>query len=179
MIFDWSHVAPMTPDELDDREAIRFERRLEELTKKYSPSAFCAAIAAYLAAVERGEQRQEHWPFHWMIHALEANCAYVRGHRDTPVTRGALVQVRNHFCEYNDPAVHRFFREDNLGGLAYILNRQQLELQARVSRAELARAVRLYILGTPLPVTANLFRDRYGLTFSDWVNISILVHSNV
>ncbi len=84
-------------------EARLFHRELEGLLKCHPPSDYAPNVAAKLKQVLRNADKQELWPPHSLLHSIESNCAYARGHRDRSLDTNRLARIINLYHGYKDP----------------------------------------------------------------------------
>jgi hypothetical protein len=150
-----------------DRAARAFEAALEAEVKKFSPEHFAAALLAYSRPYRDAKQIQWALPFR-LAHAIEANCAYMRGHRDLQMLPRHYAAVINVFVDHEDEGPSALM-PSGLGLFFLNLHRQQIEIQRSFRRQDFARYFRLFVLSESMsPLNDWLIREK-GITCADWM----------
>ena len=162
------------------QQAEQFFEELERLVRRYAPQTFGVTISSLLHRVMRDANQWTYYPPHMLVNAVEANCAYFRGHRDNPVTPDRINEILNHYKAYYDPYLrHVLENRKSLDLLFLAMSRQQFDLQRSPTLSDFARALLLYVTNNPLPRSSVLFENHTGFTFHEWVYMCFAVHAYV
>lgn len=162
------------------RRARAFYQELERLLKRFAPSNFGPFIASTLHQVLKDQNQWAIYPPHMLVNAIEANCAYFRGHRDLQMTHGRLHQILNHYKDYYDPYIKHVLRElRNIDLFALAMSREQFDLQRTPNLNDFARTLLLYEISNPVPNSSSLFQDHTGVSVNDWIYMCLAIQSHV
>ncbi|MFC2031375.1 hypothetical protein ACFLWA_11705 [Chloroflexota bacterium] len=150
--------------------AERFYEELARLLNRYNPRDYGPHIASMIVNLVDKPRKWRYYPLHFLVHSIEVNCTYHKPYRNYPITSKRINEIMNHYKGYYDPYFQHTL--EDLGDLelwALAMARQQFPLQAFPRPVELARCLRLFVEGSPLPSCADQFRRRYGFDMRDWV----------
>jgi hypothetical protein len=160
------------------RQAERFFEDLERLVRRYAPQTFGVAFSSLLHSVMRDPNQWAYYPPHMLVNAIEANCAYFRGHRNNEVTQDRINEILNHYKAYYDPYLRHVLEDRKSLDLLFLaMSRQQFDLQRVPTLSGFSRTLLLYVLNNPLPRSSALFESQTGFTFHDWVYMCFAVHT--
>lgn len=162
------------------RRAEAFSEELERLTKRYQPRQFAPSVATILHKVLGDQSQWARYPPHTLVNAIEANCAYFRGHRDLQLSQNRFDQIINHYKDYYDPYLKYVIRVEKSADLfALALSREQFDLQRRPNLDDFARTLLLYEVDDPIPGSSSLFKNQRGISVNDWIYMCFAVQSHV
>ena len=151
----------------------QFYQDLERLLKKHQPVEYAPYAARRLRQSWGQDKLMAQSPPHYLLHSIEANCCYARGHRNVPVDYNRLARVMNVYHKYPDP-LQIMAAATNIIHFGLALYREQMEIQRAFVREDLARTWELFIADKPLPLLSREFATKYGLTFDDWLRLCIV-----
>lgn len=153
-------------------DARHFYRELEAKVRQFQPGHFIPSIVQkmrrYLDA-----QRYVRAPQFRIGMAIEANCAYHRGHASQQLTPYRYAQILNVFLEYQQPSLSDLIKKD-LGMFFHFLHREQLELQRSYSKPDLSRHQSIF-LHADMPRLSSEMIERYGFTPLQWFKAAFAV----
>lgn len=162
------------------RRARAFNRELERLTKRYQPRQFAPFVATILHKVLGDQSQWARYPPHTLVNAIEANCAYFRGHRDVEFSQNRFDQIINHYKDYYDPYLKYVIRVEKSADLfALALSREQFDLQRRPNLDDFARTLLLYEIDDPISGSSSLFNNHTGISVNDWIYMCFAIQSHV
>jgi len=170
-------MALASPDDVRDfaaaNELRRFYADLEALLKRHQPRDYAIFATQHLHAVFDDTKKCAQFPPHQMLHSIEANCAYARGHNSDPVDLNRLARVMNVYHGHRDPLKAGHLEAEKLTLFFLVMHREQMEIQYFHSKAAIARNYALFIADTPMPKLLAEFQAAYGLTFEDWLTLCL------
>lgn len=153
-------------------EARRFHEELESLLKRFDPGHFVLGCSEQIGQVLDGKAMPKYWRPHHLIHAIEAMCAYMRGHRTLQLDRAWLAKVMNFYHDHEDTHIHHVLVvEQDMHLAVHNMASQQFQFQYNPHYRDMARG--FAVLGNGLRVTADRFESKYGLTVNDWFRVTL------
>lgn len=158
-----------------ERSAERFEVALEDVVKRYAVDTFA------LSAVERMTHYRGRGTAilsvpHRVAQAIEANCAYFRGHRSRRLDDVGYRQIANVFAAHPDRGLSRMLPE-SLDVFMLYMFRQQMEIQRAFAQQDLARCQRLFMRGAPIPRLHEQFARKVGVSIPDWFKAGFCMYA--
>jgi hypothetical protein len=127
------------------RAAEGFHTALEGELKKYKATSFILAASSQLVDVQEGRASLACWRPHDLIHAIEAMCAYRRGHRSICADQRALARVMNVYVKHEDPYTSHLLSVEQSVHLAFrTMAMQQFAFQYWAHYRDVARAYSIF-----------------------------------
>lgn len=159
--------------------AREFRREIERHLKRFSPSDYLPFATTLLNSVlQNPDKMMAKWPPHFIIHSMEANCAYHRGHRNEPVSMKTMERLFKVYNSYDDPAqlylLKQPWPEPEL--ILMEMARQQFIIQHEWNAYDVARGLLLF---QELPLSGKLFADKFGITFDDWIRFCVALSAAI
>ena len=170
---DPEHDEPMLHAKLAKR---RFYEELERRVKHFHPTHFIPAIVSFMRHLQR-TQHYVYAPNYQIALAIEANCAYFRGHASRSLTWRDYKKLKNVFSGQEQPDVEQILKRD-FGIFMLIMHRQQIELQKLIGKVDLSRYYRLFVKDSPLAVSGSHLKEQFGLTPEDWLKAALAVYAS-
>ena len=182
-----------TPKDLAERnlqakiQQREFYAQLEDLLKRHQPIDYAPFAAERLRQAFEDLDKDNglkfcQTPAHRILHSIEANCAFARGQNNDKVDIARLGRIMNVYHEHCDPLQLGILEDcvESHGDpqlVFLIMWREQMELQIRYYRDDLARTWQLFVSDEPLPKTLQWFATHNALTFADWIKVCWAVHA--
>jgi hypothetical protein len=170
-------MALASADDVRDFEAANEMRKLyadlETLLKRHRPRDYAIFATQHLEAVFDDTKKYAQFSPHQVLHSIEANCAYARGHNSDPVDINRLARTMNVYHGHRDPLKAGHLAAEKLTLFFLVMHREQMEIQYFHSKAAIARNCALFLADTPMPKLLAEFQAAYGLTFEDWLTLCL------
>jgi hypothetical protein len=155
-------------------ELARFYENLETLLKRHQPRDYAIFATRQLDAAFGDPKKLAQFSPHHVLHSIQANCAYTRGHSSDPVDFNRFARVMNVYHGHRDPLKAGHLADEKFTLFFLAMHREQMEIQYFHSKATIARNYSLFIAGTPMPRLLAEFEAACGLTFDDWLSLCFI-----
>ena len=153
--------------------AMHFDEELEDQLKRLDPVEYACAGSEKARLALAGKVYPGHWRPHHLMHSIEASCAYHRRYKREEVTEKRLRQIMNLYNEYPEPYSHHLLANEQKLDLAMrVMHEQQMPLQRRVIRNDIARAQCLLVRNDPIPQTNEWLQQHHQLTAFEWLALA-------